>query len=306
MALWSVGWNCAGTFLIRPQAAEAFRFEAVRLGLPVEVNELNPVAALILKATVDFPIRFGPKLELEFERIGSEFAKQVKQRLAGIFPEEPLSDSRPDGYLWARTITCPYCEGLVPLSPNWRLAPDGTGVRLKPILRRGQVQRGGDASFEIVKTVKEQSAGTVADGDATCPFPDCGRVIDGDEQVKRQAQAGQMGEQLYAVVFKQRIEVKTKTGKIRGKWERGYRAPRPEDDNSEEIKARLAEKMTEWESLDIVPNEEIPDGSKDESRRSVTGCGYGATCSRLANFFATAPASKSSANCSKQRKRVGR
>ena len=37
-----------------------------------------------------------------------------------------------DGYLWARTITCPYCDGLIPLSPNWRLAPDGTGVRLHP------------------------------------------------------------------------------------------------------------------------------------------------------------------------------
>ena len=31
-------------------------------------------------------------------------------------------------YLWARTVICPYCDGLVPLSPNWRLAPDGTGV----------------------------------------------------------------------------------------------------------------------------------------------------------------------------------
>ena len=29
--------------------------------------------------------------------------------------------------LWARTITCPYCDGLVPLSPNWRLAPGGGG-----------------------------------------------------------------------------------------------------------------------------------------------------------------------------------
>lgn len=240
-------------------------FEAIRLGLPVEVNELNPVATLILKATVDFPVRFGPKLRLEFERIGSAFAQEVKHRLAGTFPYESSIDTRPDGYLWARTITCPYCEGLVPLSPNWRLAPDGTGVRLKPILRGGPGSGGRRCSFEIVKTVNEQSPGTVADGDATCPFPDCGRVVDGDE-VKHQAQGGQMGDQLYTVVFKQRIEVKTKTGKIRGKWQRSYRAPRPEDDNSETIEARLSEKMVEWESLDVVPNEPYDDMYADRSK----------------------------------------
>jgi putative DNA methylase len=246
-------------------------FEAIRLGLPVEVNELNPVAALILKATVDFPVRFGPKLRIEFERIGSEFVKQVKERLAGTFPDEPGNDTRPDGYLWARTITCPYCDGLVPLSPNWRLAPDGTGVRLNPILGRGPGSKGRRCSFQIVKTVREQSAGTVADGDATCPFNDCGRVIDGDE-IKRQAQAGHMGDQLYAVVFKQRVENKTKTGKIRWKWERGYRAPRPEDDNSAEIKARLAEKMAEWESLDVIPNEAYGDMFADRSK--IYGVNY--------------------------------
>jgi adenine-specific DNA methylase len=236
-------------------------FETIRLGLPAEINELNPVAAVVLKATVDFPVRFGPKLQAEFERIGFEFVRRVKERLTGTFPDEPGNDVRPDGYLWARTIVCPYCEGLVPLSPNWRLAPDGTGVRLMPNLGKGPGAKGRRCSFEIVKTVKQQSTGTVADGDATCPFTDCGRVIDGDE-IKRQAQSGQMGEQLYAVVFKKRVEVKTKTGKIRSKWERGYRAPRPEDDNSEEIKAHLAEKLPEWEANDIIPSEDIPDGQK--------------------------------------------
>ena len=56
-------------------------------------------------------------------------------------------------------------------------------------------------------------------------------MIDGDE-IKRQAQAGGMGEQLYAVVFKRRVLAKTKTGRTREKWVRGYRAPRPEDDVS--------------------------------------------------------------------------
>ncbi len=43
---------------------------------------------------------------------------------------------------------------------------------------------------------------------------------------------------------------------------RGYRAPRPSDDNSQEIERLLAEKLPEWEALDIVPSERIPDGNK--------------------------------------------
>lgn len=235
-------------------------FEAERLGLKTIANELNPVATIILKATIDAPIRFGIMVQKEFERLANEFLRIAESKYSGIFPSEPPG-TQVLGYLWARTITCPYCDGLIPLSPNWRLAPDGTGVRLKPMLGKGQGSKGRRCSFEIVKTIKEQSAGTVADGDATCPFTDCARVIDGDE-IKRQAQAGQMGEQLYTVVFKQRVEVKTKTGKIRSKWERGYRAARPTDDNINEIKDLLAEKMAEWESLDVVPSEQIPDGQK--------------------------------------------
>ena len=150
----------------------------------------------------------------------------------------------------------------MPLSPNWRLAPDGTGVRLKPELGSGLGSDGRICSFEIVQSAKEQSNGTVARGAGTCPYSDCGRVIDGDE-IKRQAQAGQMGEQLFAVVYKDRVEKRLKSGKRgKDKWVRGYRSPRPEDDNSAEIKARLDEKLPEWEALDIVPSETIPDGNK--------------------------------------------
>ena len=229
-------------------------FEVNRIGLKAIANDLNPVAALILKSTVEWPGRYGSVLLEQFGALAREFIRRAEPKYESVFPEEP-EGIRIEGYLWARTITCPYCAGLVPLSPNWRLAPDGTGVRLKPELGSGPGSEGRICSFEIVQSAKEQSAGTVARGDGTCPYTDCGRVIDGDE-IKRQAQAGQMGEQLFTVVYKKRVEKILKSGKRgKDKWVRGYRAPRPEDDNSAEIQARLAEKLPEWEALDMVPSE---------------------------------------------------
>ena len=237
-------------------------FESVRMAFNTVANDLNPIAALIERATLEWPTQHGVGLTKIFAELGAKLTVEVRTRLTSVFPDEPVDDSRPNGYLWARTVTCPYCEGIVPLSPNWRLAPGGTGVRLKPNLGSGPGTDGRVCSFEIVESAYEQSAGTVSRGVGTCPFPDCGRVIDGDE-IKRQAQAGQMGEQLYAVVIKKRVIKILKSGK-RGKdrWVRGYRAPRPEDDNSAEIVAKLADKLPEWEAFDFVPSEKIPDGNK--------------------------------------------
>ncbi|MCY4382895.1 MAG: DUF1156 domain-containing protein [Nitrospinae bacterium] len=237
-------------------------FEAARLGTAATANDLNPVSALIMRATVEWPSKYLANIKPEFEHLSERFIRTREERLAPYFPPEENPDAISTNFIWARTITCPYCNGLVPLSPNWRLAPDGTGVKLRPDLGSGPGSHGRICSFEIVNSVKEQSDGTVARGDGTCPYSDCGRVIDGDE-IKRQAQASQMGEQLFTVVYKKRVIRTLKSGKRgKDKWVRGYRAPRPEDDNSAEVQARLDEKMPEWEALDIVPSETIPIGNK--------------------------------------------
>ncbi len=266
------GWveNVAGTALatrtiLDPTAGGgSIPIETHRLGYSAVANDLNPVAALILKATVEWPRAFGSSLRARFHDVAREFIRRAELKYEGIFPPEP-EGTRIEGYLWARTVACPYCDGQVPLSPNWRLAPDGTGVRLRPERAGGPGSPGRVCAFEIVGAAAEQSAGTVARGDGRCPYGDCGRVVDGDE-IKAQAQAGRMGEQLFAVVCKRRTPGKLlKSGKRgRERWVRGYRAPRPEDDNGAAVRERLAGKLPEWEALDLVPRERFPEDSNDD------------------------------------------
>ena len=259
----TLGRSLASLKILDPTAGGgSVPFEVMRLGTEAAANDLNPVSTLIMRATIEWPSRHGTALKSEFKHLSERFIRTREERLTPYFPPEEKLDAISTNFIWARTIICPYCDGRVPLSPNWRLAPDGTGVRLKPKLGSGSGSEGRICSFEIVQSAKEQSEGTVARGAGTCPYPDCSRVIDGVE-IKRQAQAGQMGEQLFTVVYKKRVEKILKSGKRgKDKWVRGYRAPRPEDDNSAEIQARLAEKLPEWEALDMVPSETIPDGNK--------------------------------------------
>ena len=235
-------------------------FEAMRLGLSVAANELNPVAGLVTDATIRWPLLSDGTVGAVFAELAKRHRAAIDERLACYFPQHSLPDCVDMTYLHARAVACPYCGGVVPLSPNWRLAPGGVGVRLVPELGDGPGTEGRVCGFEIVERAEEQSEGTVARGDGLCPYSDCERQIDG-EHIKAEAQAGRMGEQLYTVVFKKWVV--TDPGKGKGRWERGYRAPRAEDDNSADIRARLAEKLPEWEALDMVPSERFPPNGND-------------------------------------------
>lgn len=67
-------------------------------------------------------------------------------------------------YLHSRTVLCPNCTGLIPLSPNWRLSPDYS-IRLLPDTARGLVD------FEVVGK-GDESPCTVRKAIAICPL--CG------------------------------------------------------------------------------------------------------------------------------------
>ena len=101
------GLDEALTLLDSAAGGGAIPFEAARLGMTVIANDLNPVAALIEKCTIEYPLLYGTKIKPIFDALALEFTTKVRARMKGVYPEEPHLDMRPDGYLWARTIRCP-------------------------------------------------------------------------------------------------------------------------------------------------------------------------------------------------------
>ena len=239
----------------------AIPFEAQRYGFAAIANELNPVAAVILKATLDYPARFGPDLAADIKRWGQEWAKRVNQKLARFFPKSEGEDIF--AYLWARTVACPVTGKPVPLSPNWWLSKD------PPIAARLLADPAWDAPrFEIVALTPppgplpspgfgsgeggggravNPDEGTIARGVARSPWT--GETIDGDT-IKAEAQAGRMGQMLYAVAAKRR-----------GGFD--FRASTPADLAAcTAAEAELARLRPRWEAEDVIPIEPIPEGLK--------------------------------------------
>ena len=264
-------------------------FEAGRLGLRTIANELNPVAALILRATCQWPQQHGAALVAEYQAVKDCFLQRVRQLIEdnAVYPPEPdfpqpgaESADHPENknfanrtvrlhkyvwaYLWSRTVRCPDCRGLIPLSPNWRLDGGGKGVRLRPTLDdQGQ----GICEFDIVDTARQHSSGTVARGKAVCPYPGCGATTAAG-YIAAEAQAGRLGEQLYCVIIKNQWRKLDK-----GEWvnirrpkeyahipNREFRHVRPNgaDDNSDHINTLLQSNQERWDVENILPDELVP------------------------------------------------
>ena len=66
--------------------------EALRLGAEACAVEYNPVAYLILKATLEYPQRYGHRLVSEVQRWGNWVLEQARRELAAFYSPLPLGE----------------------------------------------------------------------------------------------------------------------------------------------------------------------------------------------------------------------
>jgi adenine-specific DNA methylase len=246
----------------------AIPLEALRLGCETYAGEYNPVAVLILKATLEYPQKYGKQKEdkkdwnffketrsgnplvKDVKKWGNWVLEEVKKEIGRFYPQEE-DGSIPVGYIWARTIRCqkPDCDAQIPLMRQFWLAnKNNRKITLKPFVRNGKVE------FEVVGQKNDfpknfdPSRGTVSRAIAKCLV--CGSSVD-DKAMRTLFRKGKAGQRMIAVVLHH--------PKKRGK---SYRNTIDRDlVIYQEAKKYLEEKrgklMDEW-GIDPVPDEEIP------------------------------------------------
>lgn len=232
---------------------------AARLGLPTRANDLNGVAAALLRAGVQIPASRGRQVSDGLRKWGNELTDRVDRRLREFFPVQGGESIQ--AYIWAHAVNCPRTGRPIPLMGDMWLRKD-KGKEAAVRLVTDTV--GGDPSvvmFEVVKgnavNPGEANQGFVANGKAISPYDNL--VVDGD-YIKREAKEGRMTQVLYAVA------IKSPSG------ERSFRAPSKDDVAAvSAANARFNSVRDEWIQAGYLPGEEIPPISNYERGHRMYG-----------------------------------
>jgi len=244
--LLEVTWGTSEVSVLDPFAGGgSIPFESLRYGFRTIANDLNPVAATILQATLDYPARFGTSLIEEIKKWGGIWMERVEKELTSFFPKQ--NGESIFAYLWARTVMCPSTGKPVPLSPNWWLSKGSDPIAVMLIAESNM----DTPDFIIVRgdgTKKSNpDEGTVSRGSGRSPWT--GETISGD-YIKSEAKAGRMGQILYAIAYK-----KSGAGL-------DFRSPTPEDlkavVKAEEI---VSNEKADWFARNLIPTEMFPKGN---------------------------------------------
>ena len=261
----------------------AIPLEGLRLGCEVEASDLNPVAVLILKCTLEYPQKYGQPnsrpvpdyihqaasdptqarftdgdmveayrknpLATDVRYWGHWMLEKAREELAEFYPPGP-DGSVPVAYLWSRTIPCPSCHAEMPLIRQYWLArKEKKRVALEPVLDRENNR----VDFKVVQgddVTGNPAEATTSRGDTKCLL--CGQVVKAD-RVKDAGRAGKMSAVLTSVVTS-----RDKNGK-------GYRVGADHDLKAFQAAAVALEKAVNAHlgELSLVPDEPVAEDPRN-------------------------------------------
>lgn len=149
----------------------AIPLEAQRLSCKTYSSDLNPVSVLIQKCTVEYPQRYGKRLQDDVKKLGVQIINQVTEELAQFYLDK--SDSfNVFAFIWARTLPCQniHCSTEIPLVNKFWLAKNKK-IALFPYEVEKQVAfRIVGPGYEPIPTGFDPDMGTITKAIVTCPI----------------------------------------------------------------------------------------------------------------------------------------
>jgi len=216
-------------------------FEAKRLGLDCTSSDYNPLAYLIEKAVLEYPSKYGQKLESDFTKYAMEAIELTKKEIGKFYGEEDLA------YRWLWCIKCPHCGQRVPLTNQMWIANSAKhkiGIKIKPTKSK-------DFEVELVKnmTPSEGKKFTQKGGAAVCIS--CTNTIDYDFMTKDIAKRKDR-----ELIVIQRQGVKFKE----------YFLAKSEDKKRFAQAAKYMEsKLSEYKKMNLIPIDDIKPSHRREN-----------------------------------------
>ncbi|MEM2802520.1 MAG: DUF1156 domain-containing protein [Archaeoglobaceae archaeon] len=214
-------------------------FEALRLGCDVVAVDYNPVAYLILKATLEYPKKYGMRLYYDVKKYAEQIFRELKEELGRFYPKHDGRDVA--SYIWAWVVKCPRCGFETPLVGKWDLAR-----KSKKMLYLSYKIEGEDLKLEIKEG--EAPEGNASEGNGICLK--CEAPISNEVIVKEIREKEK--ERMLAVV----LLGEKRSGKL-------YDLPNEEDLRGfEEAKKELKNNWFRLYRQGLIPDFELPDDNR--------------------------------------------
>ena len=170
-------------------------FESLRLGVNTIANDYNPVSYLILKATLDYPSKYGEVFISDVENALNWVLTETKNELERFYPKHDGKDVA--AYLWAWNVQCQECGFENPLVGRWWLCRK----EKKKIFLNYKKPVSNEESLKLsIVDGDSPPEGNCTEGKGRCI--NCGALIS-NEVIKKQI-ANQQKESLLTVIIKER------------------------------------------------------------------------------------------------------
>lgn len=228
-------------------------FQALRFGLEADANDLNSVAASILRLCIESLPTQGDVLRTGFLKWGAELRDRCSSELVNYYVETAPGTSVT--YMYVRSVQCPRTGKLTPLAPNWWLSKKPNASAAVQLITEVDGRELDEVRFVIEEADSPSKLtphdATVARGAGISVWD--ALPIDGD-YIKGEAREGRMQSLLYA------ISERPRNGKRR------YRGPTKDDLAAvRRADASVDVDLEDWQKNRVVPDEERYIGPADRS-----------------------------------------